>query len=88
MDENLISESTQFQYFSVFLQYFASKISTCTEESVWLEVLFPPQRLSHWYCKVVYQEYKGEYLAPSENYWESNPSATFDLRAISPASAE
>ena len=27
------------QYFSVFLQYFASKISTSTEESVWLEAL-------------------------------------------------
>ena len=27
------------QYFSVFLQYFASKISTSTEESAWLEAL-------------------------------------------------
>ena len=27
------------QYLSVFLQYFASKISTCTEESVRLEAL-------------------------------------------------
>ena len=27
------------QYLSVFVQYFASKISTSTEESVWLEAL-------------------------------------------------
>ena len=27
------------QYFSVFLQYFVSKISTSTEVSVWLEAL-------------------------------------------------
>ena len=52
------------QYFSVFLQYFASKISTSTEESVWLEALISASPPSFPAYSILYQRRAFFFLDP------------------------